>query len=592
MSGHAHELELRQALSEDPADPQLWAVYADVRLARDPRDPQGLAITRSLSGQPPDPGALGILDPDEVAIGWHRGLWRAAVLRSARPTPGGGSWTAAVLAHPAAALLRRLELPIDALDPAALAEAPPSLRELVLTTTGAALPSLAEVGPLLQRLELLEIRGPLAHLGGGAARLRRLVIGEVRRTTALSMPHLEVLEVGGIQLRLLSEALQPQDVPALRSLILRGRAPPEQLRRLLASPAGQQLQRLELETGQALPALLDDPDAWRHLSTVLVDLALGEERRVPPSPRLRVRHAAPQQEPIVFLRLQPPATAVELAHALEQGCADLGVRIEPPPLADWLSVPDELAERLAHRVAIRAGVPVHRLVLVVSGSPWASVGAWAREVGPDGSEQPIHFDLSRRTVSASPLREAPPTRDELIATFWDGLQTAVVRCWLPVGWRPDPYELVPPMRIGPRELQRGRERLQLPLEVAGYLAWRAGAAEVLQLMPAPDLGRWTRRLLRRHQLLRLPDEDHAYWDEWRRLTHAERARTAEDARKIVSYKLLAPGRWLLVDPEPQLLSTALRDQLAHHAPTNAQHRWIDRLVRFLDGGGPVQITVA
>ncbi|MEZ4241626.1 MAG: hypothetical protein R3F59_36855 [Myxococcota bacterium] len=130
--------------------------------------------------------------------------------------------------------------------------------------------------------------------------------------------------------------------------------------------------------------------------------------------------------------------------------------------------------------------------------------------------------------------------------------------------RPDPY--LPDAPFGPHAAALVTPARTVPISpaLAHYLWWRLAWLEVSAAAPAPDLSRWTERLLRRHGLREPPAADHPYWDEWRERTRAERAQPPPGRGTVATFKLAAPGRWILVPDERTALADALRSRIERH----------------------------
>jgi uncharacterized protein (TIGR02996 family) len=308
-----------QAILDHPSEVGPWSVYADWLLSQG--DVRGELMAAALAGR--DTSALlaahaerflgrfaGELAP-AASFRWHAGFWQWAALEGGELPPGREHLPEAVrylLRHPSAAFLRSLALRFDwtngegerdwqpALD--ALAQAPPSLRELTLEFVGDSegwnnLGSLSPVWEALPGLETLWVEGATVELGAmDAPRLRRLWMADygisrrsLQQLGLEDLPSLTFLELGfrpgapegwieASDLR----ALFAGELPSLRKLELQRCQLVDQVPALLAaSPCLPRLRQLVLSglTARGARALLAHAPRFVHLERIdLEDSAL------------------------------------------------------------------------------------------------------------------------------------------------------------------------------------------------------------------------------------------------------------------------------------------------------------------------------
>ncbi|HHO54178.1 MAG TPA: hypothetical protein ENK18_25735 [Deltaproteobacteria bacterium] len=598
---------IERILADDPTDREAWAVYADALATTRAGEIRARAIVEALQGggPPTDPELLGpARDPEQVLVGWRCGFWSAAWVRSKRtelPLAGRGR-ALEVLQHPSARLLSHLVVSVEELIPETLEAIPASLRRLDLSTLilGAQI-GLEPLAPILRRLETLCVHAGVRELASlDAPRLSRLILsGAHPGLEAAELPALEVLELHQADMEGLAR-LHPRAVPRLHTLRLGSRAHPSAaISGLLSSPLGQQLRHLEVTGASALVELLAEPRRWAHLEEVVVDLdAVPRER--PAVGRLRLRRWSYGRDR--YLRLAPGGLWLELARALDQAARDLGVRPPGLLLADWISVPSELALGLAQRTAVLADR--RTWLLQVELSELEEQGRVTEihldrsllQIHPDGRIEGIEDEITREEIScyASHSEEDLGHMDRgwLEEELWSGLEVAQDAMSVPVGWRPDPSLLAPRCEHRPRRFEGAGSSLELEPSLGAYLVWRLRESGVLEPSDAPELGRWTRRLLRRHDLEVEPGPEHlAYWEDWAALTEGERARRAAQPGRVPSFKLAAPGRWILAEGEGALLAEALRQPILYHVIPDGLSEPLARSSAYLDERGRIEVLV-
>lgn len=587
----------------DPTDRETWAVYADALATLGADGARARAIHEALQGggPPTDPALLGPVEPGKIEVEWRFGFWLGAWVRAASDPTATKARILEVLRHPSARLLSYLRMAQLGLDAEVAAAMPASLRRLDLLSVGQRKAQLDVLEPILAALEVLVIHPGLSSLSGlRAPGLSRLVLrGAHPGLSEARLPALEILELEAPDLRELAR-LHPQAAPQLRTLRLGSRrTPPGQLLELLRSPLGQQLRHLEVEGSAALDELSREPRAWAHLERVVVDLPhLSRER--PATGRMRLRRSSFSLRH--YLRLAPGASRLTLARVLERAAIELGVRAPGVRLGDWLLLPDGLALPLARRVALLADHPARLLQVDISEIEEGGrvttlfLDRSLLEIHPDGKIEGIEDEMTREDISysasdsESDLRHADD-REWLYEELWHGLEVCTESMSVPVGWGPDPFLLARSPSCLPQGLEGPGGRIELDRALATYLIWRSEALGVLEPAEAPQLGRWTRRLLRRHGLESAPDPDHPYWADWAELTSTERAQRATGPGRIPSFKLTVPGRWVLVPQEREVLCDALQQPIPHHERAAELTPVLSRLIGFLGEDGLIEVIV-
>ena len=597
---HMDPAEIASLLRDDLDNPELWAVYADALLAAtaDASDEaRAKAIAAELSGAAarPVPHPEGWEGPVDTDVEWWRGHWRGLVVRAPQQLPE-------LLSHPAARFLRELVLVASREHPNhdwGLPDALPTTlqrAELHLRPGRGLAPRL--VADLLGRVRSLEVKGVALPIRGRAPRLETLALDDGVPHERAELPVLARLLVCGpeaVEALLRSRARFPR----LRTLAVRDRLEPDLLASLLASPLGRGLDRLVVEGDRLLAWAVAHPRAWRHLSRLTLDVR-SYDPHLKRSERLVVRTLGHPARYAPAVRLAPPAQRRTQVRAARQALADLGLRVVRVSESDWLRVPAPVGEALARRMARRAGSPAE-VLRAETHLEWSNGRATRMDASirgltfdPDGLRRGATSELARRSHEAFDLpndHDARDYGDHLVDMLWDGVDVEEqLRFAVPAGWTADEWPLDGPPPCGPRQIDADGNVLDLSPELGGYLAWRTIHAGLLQRVPAPDLSRWTGRLLRRYGLRAEPDDpDHPFWADWATRTLEERSH-APSGRFIPSFKVLSPGRWVMGEHEVRRWRDGLRaPPEGHRVP---QGLGLDRLRAFLEHYDAVQVRVA
>lgn len=579
---------LMARVRQDPSDANAWAVLGDALHDTGQHPGRAAAITAELQGALPAPVPGEVPDPDRALVTWRMGHWRHVLL----PKEDYDEPLQQLFAEPSAAFVEHLQLGASRLTAVSPGDVPATLRHLRVGTDAPSTPMPQErFAPFLDQLHSLTATG-LLDWPLRAPQLRRLELSSVP-STQTELPVLEHLIVPADAVPRLLE-WSPTQSPALRRLRLEGRVDGPALDTFLRSPVGQGLEQLELGPDVANVVWAREHLAeHRHLDLLVLDAQGGQP---PTGPRARTRAFLASTHSCPILRLAPPATPLLTVRTFELACEQLGIWASLDNHQEWLSVPPEIVHRIAHRMAALSGFSAQVIRATefvdfddhyedVANAITISAGGY--ELDAQGFRRAAQTEVARRSVTEESEEDGDDVRRwsyELYTELWAGLSIVdTVHLWTPLAWQPDPFELQGPPTRGPTHLSSGDQHLDVDPTLAGYVAWRARASEGLVQADAPDLTRWSSRLLRRYRIRRPPteDPDHDYWAEWKRLTRAERA-ARPDPQHIASFKLHAPGRWLLDPDEAQLLSQSLTTSIEGHRCPASLLDGLRALRTFLD----------
>jgi hypothetical protein len=573
--------EIEAALGQNLEDLRYWAVYADALEVTQQLE-RATAIRQALKGPLCEPGPPA---RPLASVQWYCGHWLAAKVPADK--------LRSALSQPVARFLQHLiveegegerrELELD--------QAPATLSQLELRVRSRRALQGADV--LLARLQVLrcpELELPRLPDVPALVELEAASLPEPPASPWPRLQRLTLTHLPGL------ESWPPSLAPSLHTLRLRRPLAFPDLERLLGSPIGRQLRRLELIGSRALvQALQSTPTLWEHLERLVVDDDEGGSGRA--DGKLQVRTRLGEEgfggEPTSYLRLAPPATALHISRALRQAARGLELHTEVGWEGEWIQVPRQVVLPLARWMAAREGVgaQVLQLEIVTHGSR-LDLDAHALEVTPDGFERRLEFDLTRAEVyfdaeehGDDDVREVADLFEfagDLVGELFSHTRTETADFWVPPGWRPDPYALFR-ASASPRRLTCGSRTLEIEAELGAYVAFRAREGGGLELSPVPELARWVERLLRRHRLEHEPtDPQHPYWADWERLTRSDRL-LGSSPGTVPHYKLLSAGRWLLGPEEVENLLRALRKGVEYHqVPPGLEPRYRP-LLQWLSG---------
>ncbi len=119
----------------------------------------------------------------------------------------------------------------------------------------------------------------------------------------------------------------------------------------------------------------------------------------------------------------------------------------------------------------------------------------------------------------------------------------------------------------------GSRTEELDGETFAYIIWCMRGLEMISEEPAPDLDRWVARALRSCRLDAVPKKGadlKRYIEKFNALSKRDRAAKAPKAHLTPSWKLTAPGDWILAPNELAVLRRADKATPRRHVPTAAQ----------------------
>lgn len=111
-------------------------------------------------------------------------------------------------------------------------------------------------------------------------------------------------------------------------------------------------------------------------------------------------------------------------------------------------------------------------------------------------------------------------------------------------------------------------------EELGYVLWSLRALKLTCEDPTPDLSRWEARCIRACRIDAVPAKGDASYDEytkqWQRITRRDRSAPGSVGYQVPSYKLSAPGEWILAPGELAVLRRAKHAKAPRHRPNAEQ----------------------